>query len=74
MQAERSRSGVQDTAADEPAAGAAVALGVKPPGWMRTVLQVALKLAYPIMILCAWRWDSPRYTGAALFALLWLQR
>jgi uncharacterized membrane protein len=74
MQAERSRSGVQDTAADEPAAGEAVALGVKPPGWMRAVLQVALKLAYPIMILCAWRWDSPRYIGAALLALLWLQR
>ncbi len=26
------------------------------------------------MILCAWRWDEPRYIGAALFALLWLQR
>ncbi|MDB5781966.1 hypothetical protein [Caballeronia mineralivorans] len=74
MQAEHSRSGMQDTAADEPAAGEAVALGIKPLGWMRAVLQVALKLAYPIMILCAWRWDSPRYIGAALFALLWLQR
>ena len=74
MQAEHSRSGMQDTAAGAAPAGEAVALGVKPRGWIWAVLQVALKLAYPIMILCAWRWDSPRYIGAALFALLWLQR
>lgn len=42
--------------------------------WAKTVLQVALKLAYPVLILCAWRWDAPRYVGCALLVLLWLQR
>jgi uncharacterized membrane protein len=42
--------------------------------WAKTVLQVALKLAYPALILFAWRWDAPRYIGCMLFALLWLQR
>lgn len=42
--------------------------------WAKTVLQVLLKLAYPALILCAWRWDSPRYVGCMLFAILWLQR
>ena len=67
MQAEHSRSGRQGAAAPE-------GLRVKPFSLLRTVLQVVLKVAYPLMILCAWRWDSPRYIGAALFALLWLQR
>src|SRR6266702_2557941 len=37
-------------------------------------MQVLLKLAYPALILCAWRWDTPRYVGCMLFAILWLQR
>jgi uncharacterized membrane protein len=67
MQAEDARSGGQ---------GAEVprCLPARSLGWCRVALQVALKVAYPVMILCAWRWDSPRYIGAALFALLWLQR
>ncbi|CAM2140553.1 membrane protein of unknown function [Pararobbsia alpina] len=40
----------------------------------RRVLRVAASLAYPVVILCVWRWVSPRYVGALLFALLWLQR
>jgi uncharacterized membrane protein len=35
---------------------------------------VLLKLAYPALILCAWRWDEPRLVGGMLFAILWLQR
>ncbi|HEY3598065.1 MAG TPA: hypothetical protein VGL08_11220 [Paraburkholderia sp.] len=35
---------------------------------------IAAKLAYPLVILCAWRWDAPRYAGAMLFALVCLQR
>lgn len=42
--------------------------------WGKTVIQVLLKLAYPALILCAWRWDTPRYVGCMLFAILWLQR
>ncbi|MGF6757234.1 hypothetical protein [Paraburkholderia sp. GAS42] len=41
---------------------------------LRAVLQVLLKLAYPALILCAWKWDTPRYVGLMLFAILWLQR
>lgn len=37
-------------------------------------MQVLVKLAYPALILCAWRWDTPRYVGCMLFAILWLQR
>jgi uncharacterized membrane protein len=67
MQAEDARPGGQ---------GAEMSQGLpaRSLGWLRVALQVALKVAYPVMILCAWRWDSPRYIGAALFALLWLQR
>ncbi|SAL56862.1 hypothetical protein AWB69_06159 [Caballeronia udeis] len=71
MQAEHSRSGEQGAAGPE---AEGPGLHARPLGWLRSVLQVALKVAYPLMILCAWRWDSPRYIGAALFALLWLQR
>ena len=71
MQAEHSRSGEQGAAGPE---AEGPGLHARPLGWLRAVLQVALKVAYPLMILCAWRWDSPRYIGAALFALLWLQR
>ncbi|MGF6773315.1 putative membrane protein [Paraburkholderia sp. GAS199] len=42
--------------------------------WIKTVVQVLLKLTYPALILCAWRWDTPRYVGCMLFAILWLQR
>ncbi|RKE34646.1 putative membrane protein [Paraburkholderia sp. BL23I1N1] len=42
--------------------------------WAKTLLQILLKLAYPALILCAWRWDTPRYVGCMLFAILWLQR
>ena len=42
--------------------------------WAQAVVQVLLKLAYPALILCAWRWDTPRYVGCMLFAILWLQR
>jgi uncharacterized membrane protein len=42
--------------------------------WGKTVVQALLKLAYPALILCAWRWDEPRLVGCMLFAILWLQR
>ncbi|HEY2022353.1 hypothetical protein [Paraburkholderia sp.] len=42
--------------------------------WVKAVVQVLVKLAYPALILCAWRWDAPRYVGCMLFAILWLQR
>ena len=42
--------------------------------WGKTVVQALLKLAYPALILCAWRWDTPRVVGCMLFAILWLQR
>jgi uncharacterized membrane protein len=42
--------------------------------WVKAVVQVLVKLAYPALILCAWRWDTPRYVGCMLFAILWLQR
>jgi uncharacterized membrane protein len=57
-----SRSG-----AHEPAAG-----GIRPLA--RGAMQVLLKLAYPALILCAWKWDTPRYVGLMLLAILWLQR
>lgn len=37
-------------------------------------LRLFANLAYPVVILCAWRWDSPRIVGLLLLALLWLQR
>jgi uncharacterized membrane protein len=41
----------------------------------KTIVQALLKLAYPALILCAWRWDdAPRLVGCMLFAVLWLQR
>ena len=43
-------------------------------GKLRGPLSIATKLAYPLVILCAWHWDAPRYAGCMLFALLWLQR
>ncbi|SPB17734.1 membrane protein [Caballeronia novacaledonica] len=37
-------------------------------------LNVALKLAYPAVILGTWVWNAPRYAGCLLFVLIWLQR
>lgn len=56
-----------DAAPAAPAAGPARTAG----GF---VLQIVAKLSYPVVILCAWHWDSPRYVGCMLFVLLWLQR
>ncbi|WP_345811308.1 hypothetical protein AAGS40_11125 [Paraburkholderia sp. PREW-6R] len=53
---------------------AAATLPEAPGNRVKPVLQVLLKLAYPALILCAWRWDTPRYIGGMLFAILWLQR
>lgn len=72
MQAERSHSRLQDAGERLHVHGEPAVRPIR--GWMRGAVQVALKLAYPLVILCAWRWDSPRYIGAALFVLLWLQR
>jgi uncharacterized membrane protein len=41
---------------------------------VRAAVQVALKLAYPLAILAAWRYGATRYVGLVFFALLWLQR
>jgi uncharacterized membrane protein len=41
---------------------------------MRIVLRVVIALAYPVVLFCAWRWNSPRSIGCAMFVLLWLQR
>jgi uncharacterized membrane protein len=43
-------------------------------GWGGFAFNVALKLAYPAVILGAWLWHAPRYAGCVLFALIWLQR
>lgn len=40
----------------------------------RACANVALKLAYPVVILAFWRVGSPRFIGLALLGLLWLQR
>ncbi|MBT1539439.1 hypothetical protein B7R78_0020855 [Ralstonia solanacearum] len=42
--------------------------------WARHAANVALKLAYPVVILGAWRIGAPRYVGIVLLALLWVQR
>ncbi|WP_246024913.1 hypothetical protein [Paraburkholderia dinghuensis] len=49
---------------------------VKPAtrGGARRLLATLAKLAYPVVILCAWRWGSPRFVGLLLLTLLWLQR
>jgi uncharacterized membrane protein len=41
---------------------------------LRTAASVALKIAYPVVILAFLRIGSPRFIGVALLALLWLQR
>ncbi|WP_116135655.1 hypothetical protein [Trinickia diaoshuihuensis] len=41
---------------------------------LRAAASVALKLAYPVVILAFLRIGSPRFIGVALLALLWLQR
>lgn len=40
----------------------------------RGKLRLLARLAYPVVILCAWRWGSPRFVGLLLLALLWIQR
>jgi len=54
-------------AAEPRASTAAVSVG-------RRGVQVLLGLSYPLLILCSWRWDAPRYIGIALLVVLWLQR
>lgn len=41
---------------------------------MLTVARVAVRLAYPVLILGSWYWDAPRLMGLLLLVLLWLQR
>jgi uncharacterized membrane protein len=41
---------------------------------VRAAASVALKIAYPVVILAFLRVGSPRYIGLALLVLLWLQR
>ncbi|CAD6510127.1 hypothetical protein LMG28727_00311 [Paraburkholderia kirstenboschensis] len=65
------RSGTPETATGASASGAP-STGER--HWVKAVVQVLVKLAYPALILCAWRWDTPRYVGCMLFAILWLQR
>jgi uncharacterized membrane protein len=43
-------------------------------GGARGGLRLVAGVAYPLVILCAWHWDSPRFVGLMLFALLWMQR
>jgi uncharacterized membrane protein len=63
----------RDDQGGRPAAAASPA-GGRLAGKLRGTLSVATKLAYPLVILCAWHWDAPRYVGCMLFVLLWLQR
>ncbi|CAH2791955.1 MAG: FIG017861: hypothetical protein [uncultured Paraburkholderia sp.] len=67
MPATRSRA----PAAEDRADGASPTDGRR---GLKAVVQALVKLAYPALILCAWRWDTPRYVGCMLFAILWLQR
>ena len=41
---------------------------------MLTAARVAVRLAYPLLILGSWYWDAPRVMGLLLLVLLWLQR
>lgn len=43
-------------------------------GRLRVAAGVALKIAYPVVILAFLRIGSPRFIGLALLVLLWLQR
>ncbi|MFT0170787.1 hypothetical protein ACLKMY_17525 [Paraburkholderia mimosarum] len=43
-------------------------------GQARSKWRLLASLAYPVVILCAWRWDSPRFVGLLLLTLLWMQR
>ncbi|CAJ0699779.1 hypothetical protein [Ralstonia holmesii] len=44
------------------------------PKWARGAAQAALKIAYPLVLIGAWHFGTPRYAGIALLALLWMQR
>lgn len=48
--------------------------GREPARLARVSARAALRLAYPLVILAAWRVGSPRFIGLALFALFWLER
>ena len=52
--------------------------GLTEPGGARAgargMLRLFARLAYPVVMLCAWRWQSPRFVGLLLLALLWMQR
>jgi uncharacterized membrane protein len=61
-------TGAPDVTTDVTVEGA----GPHPAG--RGKLRLIARLAYPVVILCAWRWDSPRVIGVMLLALLWIQR
>jgi uncharacterized membrane protein len=79
MQSQRSSvdAGVARDAPAEPAAHpmrGAGGRGANSGGALGVVINVASRLAYPVVILCAWFWDTPRYVGCLLFVLLWLQR
>jgi len=54
--------------------GARAPVQAAPPTRVRAIANVALKLAYPLVILAFLRLGSPRFIGLALLALLWLQR
>ncbi|WP_322032757.1 hypothetical protein [Paraburkholderia sp. J76] len=43
-------------------------------GRARSKWRLIASVAYPVVILCAWRWDSPRIVGLLLLVLLWMQR
>nr|WP_052405685.1 hypothetical protein [Paraburkholderia heleia] len=43
-------------------------------GRARSKWRLLAGVAYPVVILCAWRWDSPRCVGLLLLVLLWMQR
>lgn len=42
--------------------------------WIRAAAQAVLKIAYPLVLIGAWHYGTPRYAGIALLALLWMQR
>ncbi|RQR36181.1 hypothetical protein DIE23_08250 [Burkholderia sp. Bp9143] len=56
------------------ATGMRAITGTGLPRWTGVAARVALRLAYPLVILFAWQSLSPRYVGCLLVALLWLQR
>lgn len=70
--------GVSSTPTEAPArpspSSAVLRTSTAADGVGRRVIQWSLALTYPLLILCSWRWDEPRYIGVALLVVLWLQR